>query len=173
MQVKINAVPVRGLNDRGLCDLAALAKERKLSVRFIELMPVGCGAGLEPVLSGEVRCLMEQAFGPCKEEREKQGFGPAQYMRPQGFKGSIGLISPVSHAFCADCNRIRITADGRLKLCLNHASGEDLRAMLRSGAGDEALLSVMRTAIFRKPEMHGFGENICDREARRMNEIGG
>ena len=173
MQVKINAVPVRGMNEEGLCELAALAKDRDLCVRFIELMPVGCGANLTPIPSDEVREMMIAAFGECGEDKQKHGFGPAKYIHPQGFKGSIGFISPISHEFCAECNRVRVTADGYLKLCLNHTAGADLRAMLRSGASDDALLDVLRSAILRKPTRHGFEENISDREVRRMNEIGG
>lgn len=173
MQVKINAVPVRGMNDKGLCDLAALAKERDVCVRFIELMPVGCGASLTPIPSDEVRRMMVEAFGECGEDRQKHGFGPAKYIHPRGFKGSIGFISPISHEFCSECNRVRVTADGYLKLCLNHTAGADLRAMLRGGASDEELLDVLKHAILRKPTRHGFEENISDREVRRMNEIGG
>lgn len=173
VKVKINAVPVRGWNDRQLCDLAALARDMALCVRFIELMPVGCGAQLEPVPSDEVRRLLEDAFGPMEPDTARHGFGPASYYQPQGFAGAIGLISPLSHAFCADCNRVRLTADGFLKLCLNHTAGTDLRALLRSGADDALLLETLRSAIYQKPARHGFGETIGDREVRRMNEIGG
>lgn len=173
MRVKINAVPVRGMNDQGLCDLAAMARDRDICVRFIELMPVGCGAHLTPVPSDEVRAMMEAAFGACHEDTHKHGFGPAKYIRPEGFVGSIGFISPISHEFCSECNRVRVTADGYLKLCLNHTAGADLRAMLRGGADDAKLLSVLEEAIRRKPTRHGFEENIGDREVRRMNEIGG
>lgn len=173
MQVKINAVPVRGMNDQGLCDLAALARDRDVCVRFIELMPVGCGANLTPIPTDEVREMMVRAFGDCAQDDKKHGFGPAKYIHPEGFKGSIGFISPISHEFCSECNRVRITADGYLKLCLNHTAGADLRAMLRGGASDEELLDVLHSAILRKPTRHGFEENISDREVRRMNEIGG
>lgn len=173
MRVKINAVPVRGLNDKDLCELAALAWDRDICVRFIELMPVGCGAELQPIPSDEVRRMMEEAFGPAQEDAGKHGFGPAKYIRPRGFTGSIGLISPMSHEFCGECNRVRLTADGYLKLCLNHTAGLDLRAMMRGGADDDALLEALSGAIARKPRRHGFEEDIGDREVRRMNEIGG
>lgn len=173
MRVKINAVPVGGMNEEGLADLAALARDRNLCVRFIELMPVGCGASLEPVSTETVRARLTEAFGELREDTLKHGFGPARYARPEGFRGSIGFISPMSHEFCDQCNRVRLTADGFLKLCLNHRAGIDLRGMLRAGAGDEELLTAMREAIYRKPTRHGFESEIDDREVRRMNEIGG
>lgn len=173
MRVKINAVPVRGMNDGDLVPLAGMARERDLCVRFIELMPVGCGAELTPVSSDEVRRRIEDAFGPAEEDARKHGFGPAKYIRPKGFAGSIGFISPMSHEFCADCNRVRLTADGFLKLCLNHTAGLDLRAMLRGGADDDTLYAALVRAIDKKPKRHGFEEEIGDREVRRMNEIGG
>ena len=173
MRVKVNAVPVRGMNDHQLAALATLARDREIHVRFIELMPVGCGAGLSPVPSDEVLKRMEAAFGPLAPDTARHGFGPARYVRPEGFAGSIGVISPMSHEFCDTCNRVRLTADGYLKLCLNHQAGLDVRALLREGADDEALLEALRAAIARKPSRHGFLEEIGDREERRMNEIGG
>ena len=173
MNVKINAVPVRGMNDQGLCELAGLARERDICVRFIELMPVGCGVGLTPVPSDEVRKMMETAFGPAHPDGAERGFGPATYIRPAGFAGAIDFISPLSHAFCSECNRVRLTADGYLKLCLNHTAGADLRALLRGGADDAALLDALKSAMLSKPARHGFEEEIGDREVRRMNEIGG
>lgn len=173
MRVKVNAVPVRGMNDHQLAALAALARDREIHVRFIELMPVGCGAGLSPVPSDEVLKRMEAAFGPLAPDTVRHGFGPARYVRPEGFAGSIGVISPMSHEFCDTCNRVRLTADGYLKLCLNHQAGLDVRALLREGADDAALLEALRAAIARKPSRHGFLEEIGDREERRMNEIGG
>lgn len=173
MRVKVNAVPVRGMNDHQLAALAALARDREIHVRFIELMPVGCGAGLSPVPSDEVLKRMEAAFGPLAPDTARHGFGPARYVRSEGFAGSIGVISPMSHEFCDTCNRVRLTADGYLKLCLNHQAGLDVRALLREGADDEALLEALRAAIARKPSRHGFLEEIGDREERRMNEIGG
>ena len=173
LQVKLNVVPVRGYNDNDLCGIAALARTLPVDVRFIELMPVGCGAGLLPIPTDEVRTRMEQAFGPLAEDHTRHGYGPATYVRPEGFQGSIGFISAVSHEFCDRCNRVRITPDGLLKLCLNHQSGIDLRALLRSGATDGDITEDIRQAILHKPIHHGFSESIEDKEQRRMNQIGG
>lgn len=173
LRVKLNAVPVRGLNDDGLCDLAALAREWPVDVRFIELMPVGCGAALTPVPTDEVRAIIEAGFGPLVPDGAKHGMGPAVYDKPEGFQGSIGFIGAVSHAFCDHCNRVRLTPEGALKLCLNHRNGVDLRALLRGGASDDALRQTIRDAIWQKPARHGFSEDIDDRETRGMNQIGG
>lgn len=173
LRVKLNAVPIREYNRNGLCELAALAKELPVDVRFIELMPVGCGTTLTPVPTDEVKALMESAFGTMQRDEGKHGLGPAVYYKPEGFLGSIGFISAVSHEFCDGCNRVRLTPEGILKLCLNHRSGLDLRAMLRGDATDDALRDAIRDAILRKPVHHGFSEDIDDREVRRMNQIGG
>lgn len=173
MRVKLNVVPVRKLNDASLVPLASLARDKDISVRFIELMPVGCGADLEPIEPSQIEQMMEDAFGQLTPDPSHHGYGPARYVKPNGFRGSLGFISAVSHEFCKDCNRVRLTADGRLKLCLNHQSGIDIRALLRGGITDEALTAAMREAIDKKPLRHGFLENVADREERRMNEIGG
>lgn len=171
--VKVNAVPIRGLNEDDLVPLASLAKDRPILVRFIELMPVGCGEGLSPIPSAEVLARLEAAFGPLEEDGERHGFGPARYVHPKDFRSSVGVISPMSHEFCDRCNRVRLTADGFLKLCLNHRAGLDVRALLREGADDETLLRALREAIAAKPERHGFSQDVEDRELRTMNEIGG
>lgn len=173
VRVKVNAVPARGLNERGLTALAALAKDRPIDVRFIELMPVGLGDTLEPIPSDEIEALLTEAFGPLTPDPSRHGWGPAKYVKPAGFTGSIGLIAAMTHEFCDQCNRVRLTADGRLKLCLNHADGLDVRALLRGGVSDDALGEALTAAIERKPRRHGFGESVPDREARRMNQIGG
>ena len=173
MPVKLNVVAVRGLNEEGLSELAGLARSLQLDVRFIELMPVGCGRGLSPVPNDEVLARLEQAFGPMTPVDAKRGLGPAAYYRPEGFMGCLGFISAVSHEFCGICNRVRLTPEGQLKLCLNHTVGMDLRAMLRGGCDDGALTGAIREAILNKPARHGFAEPIADRESRRMNRIGG
>lgn len=173
LRVKINAVPVREWNEAGLTELAELARERDICVRFIELMPVGCGAGLSPIPSDELEEKMTAAFGAMPRDESHHGYGPARYVRPAGFRGSIGFISPMSHEFCDRCNRVRLTADGFLKLCLNHRAGVDLRGLLREGISEAELETALREAIARKPKRHGFTEDIDDREIRRMNEIGG
>ncbi len=173
LSVKLNAVPVRGFNDDGLEALASLAREKPVCVRFIELMPLGCARALRPVPEEEVLARLTDAFGPPEEDAAPHGHGPARYVRFPGFVGSVGFISPISCEFCARCNRVRLTAEGQLKLCLNHAGGPDLRALLRGSADDAALADAIRRAVAEKPARHAFDEELGDREARRMNEIGG
>ncbi len=174
LQVKINAVPVRSLKKQGLLDLAGLARDRDICVRFIELMPLGFGRTVRPLPLPELRQWLEEAFGPMEKDPQPHGDGPAEYFRPAGFRGSIGFIAAVSHAFCDNCNRIRLTADGQLKLCLNHASDLDLRELLRNGADDRQITEALKDAIARKPREHEFANHaIQDPEKRAMSAIGG
>ena len=176
LQVKINTVPVRGYNEGDLAQIALLAKTEPICVRFIELMPIGCGAGAwgaGRIPSPEVAKILNQAFGEPVTDEQAHGHGPARYVKYPGFLGSVGFISAVSHEFCESCNRVRLTADGRLKLCLNHTQGLDLRKMLRDGASDDEILEAVRGAISDKPKRHAFYEDIGDHEERCMNAIGG
>lgn len=173
LDVKLNAVPIRGMNENDLVSVAALAKDKPLCVRFIELMPVGCGAAFSPIPTDEVLAKMEAAFGALPPDETRHGDGPACYVKPRGFVGSIGFIGAVSHEFCDHCNRVRLTSDGFLKLCLNHSAGLNLRELLRSGASDEQITAAIYDAIQKKPQRHGFYEALPDQEGRRMNEIGG
>ncbi|MBR1496478.1 MAG: GTP 3',8-cyclase MoaA [Oscillospiraceae bacterium] len=173
IQTKLNAIPLRGVNVEELPSLAALARENPICVRFIELMPLGCARDLTPVPTVEVMEHLEAAYGPLCPDDAVRGHGPAVYVRPEGFQGSLGFISALSHEFCGHCNRVRLTADGSFKLCLNHTKGTDLRALLRSGASDGEVEAAIRSALAEKPARHNFREALADREARRMNEIGG
>lgn len=173
LNVKVNTVPVRGFNEKDLTSIAYLAKESPVCVRFIELMPIGCGTQVERIPSAEVSQRLREAFGEPAEDTQPYGYGPARYVKYPGFKGAVGFISAVSHEFCVSCNRVRLTADGRLKLCLNHTKGLDLRGMLRQGADDREILDAVRRAIEEKPARHAFFEEISDHEARSMNAIGG
>ncbi len=172
-RVEINVVPVCGVNEDDLENIAAFAKTMPVDVRFIELMPVGYGALLGYVSMDTVRRKIEEAFGPMKTDNNKHGAGPAVYYKPEDFIGSIGFIGAISHEFCDGCNRVRITPEGKLKLCLNHSVGLDLREMLRAGAGDNELIEAIKNSIQNKPINHGFSQNISDRETKRMNQIGG
>ena len=173
LTVKLNAVPVSGMKPEGLLRLANLARERDICVRFIELMPVGFGKDLVPMDLDALKSSLEAEFGPLLPDPIRHGDGPAVYWKPEGFAGSIGFIAAVSHAFCDGCNRIRITADGRLKLCLNHVTGLDLRALLREGADDACLTAAILEAISHTPEKQDFFAPVSDLENRSMNAIGG
>ncbi len=173
LRVKLNCVPA-GENDGQLVPLAALARDRKLDVRFIELMPIGLGSTLPRRTEEEVRAILEQAFGPALPCAQGGGDGPGRYVTFGGFTGRVGFISAMTHQFCHQCNRVRLTATGFLKTCLQYDQGVDLKALLDQGAEDDALLAAMKEAIFHKPASHHFGGGAQARdEGRNMNQIGG
>ena len=171
--VKLNCVPQAGVNEGELENLAALAENRPLQVRFIEMMPIGYGAAM-PCISGpelrqrfarrwpELQPLTEAAFGD----------GPAVYYTVPGWQGSIGFIAAVHGKFCASCNRVRLTSQGFLRPCLASEAGCDLRALLRSGADDTQLLAAIRETIWAKPREHHFEDSSMP-ATRGMYRIGG
>jgi cyclic pyranopterin phosphate synthase len=154
IRVKINCVPVRGFNEEEILPLTLLAREKDIAVRFIELMPLGSGADLEPVPGGEIAALIEKAFGALTPFSGVEGSGPAVYYSLPGFAGKIGFINPVSHGFCEACNRLRLTSEGFLKLCLSSSIGIDLRTLLRSGAPDAELAAAVAETAAKKPRFH-------------------
>ncbi|MCH5342688.1 MAG: GTP 3',8-cyclase MoaA [Acetatifactor sp.] len=175
MTLKINCVPCRQLNDADVVAVAQLAKERPVDVRFIELMPIGCGASFDGIPSEEILRRLEAVFGEAEAVAERRGNGPAEYYSFEGFQGKIGFISPLSHKFCDRCNRVRLTAEGRLKLCLHYDHGIDLRELLRDETMDnEHIRERIIRAVAQKPEAHHF-EGLDDKDAdkRKMYQIGG
>jgi cyclic pyranopterin phosphate synthase len=173
--LKVNTVVVRGLNDDEVVDFARLTLEGDWHVRFIELMPLGTNAawaGDGYVSVGEVRRRIEDALGELMPAKVGVGNGPARYYRLPGAVGTIGFISPVSEHFCYQCNRLRLTADGRLRPCLLSDYEMDLRTPLRQGAGLTEVRELLIRSIRAKPERHHLDESISPRE-RAMSEIGG
>lgn len=175
LTVKVNVVPMKGINEEQLVPLAALAARYPVHVRFIEMMPVGCGAAVEGLREEEVLAKLEASFGPMLPAEPPGGSGPAVYRRPEGFLGSIGWISAVSHKFCRSCSRIRLTADGWLKTCLQYEAGLHLSDLLRKNASQEELCQAVAEAIRKKPACHAFGEVQEGEgwEKRPMSGIGG
>ena len=173
LTVKLNCVPV-GDNDSQLVPLAALARDRDLAVRFIELMPIGLGATLPRRTQAEVLEHLEEAFGPALPCAQTGGAGPGHYVTFPGFRGRVGFISAMTHQFCGSCNRVRLTATGFLKTCLQYEDGADLKALLDAGADDAALRGAIEEAIFHKPAQHHFAAPRAPGDERRnMNQIGG
>ncbi|HOO26960.1 MAG TPA: GTP 3',8-cyclase MoaA [Lachnospiraceae bacterium] len=176
--LKLNCVLTRKNKD-DITALAGLAKEQKLAVRFIELMPIGQGKiflenGKGVLQEAEAVKLLEEAYGKLIPCEENSGNGPAVYYRPEGFCGKIGFISALSHKFCETCNRIRLTTTGYLKLCLQYETGIDLKTLLRNGASDEEIRAVVLQTIKEKPAGHAFcSGKIVQEENRGMSEIGG
>jgi len=176
--IKFNCVPIAGVNEEEIPALVALAREQAVKVRFIELMPIGCAyeVGYQGVAMAKVRSLIECAYGPLKPAGLKAGTvnGPAVYYRLAGFKGEVGFIDAMEHKFCASCNRVRLTAEGFLKLCLNAKTGLDIRQLLRSGISDDNLRLAVQQAIYHKPEEHFFDDEHNDaRDSRAMVQVGG
>ena len=156
--VKLNCVPIRSFNEEDILPLAALARDRDIAVRYIELMPLGSASALEPISSAEVASLIEKAYGPLVPFSGILGSGPAVYYSLSGFKGKIGLINAVSHGFCETCNRLRLTSEGLLKPCLSNDLSLDLRELVRRGAGDGELSQAILEAVTKKPRFHNFSE---------------
>jgi cyclic pyranopterin phosphate synthase len=171
--VKLNVVVMRGINDDEVEDFARLTLDHPWHVRFIELMPVGDMATLEwkhVVPSAEV---LERASAAVKglaaTDDKPLGNGPAAYYRAPGAPGSIGVITPMTHTYCGDCNRVRLTADGRLRTCLFGTHEVSFREPLRRG---EPLLPVFRSALAAKPPEH----HLLQMDAgglKALSEVGG
>jgi len=174
--VKLNCVPVRSFNEEEILPLAALAKNKNIAVRFIELMPLGSATGLKPVSGDETAALLEQAYGALSPIPGVHGNGPAVYYSLPGFTGMIGFINPVSKGFCETCNRLRLSSEGLLKPCLSADMALDLRTLLRSGAGDTQLAEVIMEAAAKKPGFHTFSHVYGAAPAEHtdgMSKIGG
>lgn len=197
--IKINVVAMQGFNQDEVQDFGRLTLEREWHVRFIELMPMGQGsqgrldelesmADTPRCVSPDFQNLLQEAhiqdgflsiaqvrqllepLGDL-ESSEVLGNGPARYYRLPNARGTLGFISPISEYFCSNCNRLRLTADGRLRPCLMAEHELDLRTTLRSGASQEEIQSLIREAIAAKPERHLIDRNIVPSD--RMVQIGG
>ncbi|MDO8964527.1 MAG: GTP 3',8-cyclase MoaA [Coriobacteriia bacterium] len=193
--VKVNVVVVRSL-EQDLVSFARMTLDRPVHIRFIEYMPVGgddepvpggacssdtgAGAGAwteaDHVPSDEIlaRLMVEGAAAglgtlePVQKDSAPGGWGPARYYRFAGAQGTLGVISPLSHHFCGECNRLRLTADGKLRTCLFSDEELDARAVLRGGSDDD-VRELILTALASKPESH----NMRIGTLRRMSQIGG
>ena len=171
LNLKINCVSMAGAEDDWIA-LAALAKDRPLTVRFIELMPIGMGQGSAPCTEAEVSAALERVYGPLTPYDTPLGNGPAHYCSLPDFKGKIGFISAVSHQFCERCNRVRLTASGYLKTCLQYDVGAALAPLLKES--DDVIRAAIEDAVSRKPVSHQFSNPSPEhREGRIMSQIGG
>jgi cyclic pyranopterin phosphate synthase len=170
--VKINVVLLHGLLPGEVDDFLAMARDTPVTVRFIERMPIGCSSSEGYVSADGVRARILSLPGA----REAAGGRPAaalDYDIP-GFAGRVGLISPVSRKFCADCNRLRVTAVGRLRNCLFGRETLDLRGLLRGGGDDAAIAAMIRQAVAAKPEGHDLcGSGTVPSGAEPMSRVGG
>ncbi len=155
--VKINMVPMRGINDDEIEAFARLTLDSDCQVRFIEFMPSACIDFWSPeryIATDEIRKTIE-AFSTLTAVRTRKN-GPSRYFRLKGAKGVVGFISALTHHFCEDCNRLRLTADGKLRPCLFSETEIDLMSPLRNGAPDSEIARLLRLAVEIKPEGHRF-----------------
>jgi GTP 3',8-cyclase len=172
--IKVNAVAMRGFTEEEALGFAEFARSTDFQVRFIEFMPLDGDRAWTPdsVLTGEELRGMIHRTHPL-QELPREPSATARVFRFVDGKGEIGFINPVSEPFCADCNRIRLTADGNLRTCLFSMQETDLRDPLREGASDGELEAVIRDAVWRKELKHRIGEPGFRQPPRTMSAIGG
>ena len=175
IRTKINCVLLKGINDHEFFDLVELAKNYDLNVRFIEIMPIGYGKGLDGYDREELLKLLSEKYPIYETDHRVLGNGPASYISIPGFKGSIGFIDAIHGKFCSSCNRIRLTSDGILKLCLYYENGIDLKKLLRNDASEEEIVEAMKKTIYKKPTEHQFHliAKEGSEELKKMSQIGG
>lgn len=175
IRTKINSVLLQGINKDDFFQLVRLASIYQVDVRFIEIMPIGFGRRFKGCSHQELLSMLSKQYPNHVQVHEHRGNGPATYIYLPGFKGCIGFIDAIHGKFCNACNRVRLTADGILKLCLYYQNGINLKSMLRSGSPDSVIRTAMEQAIFQKPAEHQFHLAALEgpAEQRRMSQIGG
>ena len=172
--IKINMVPILGVNEDEIADFARLTFDHPWQVRFIEFMPVSSGLDYSPEqLYPADRIQADlQKLADLNCEEQAGIVGPARIYRLKGAQGTVGIIPAVSEHFCGECNRLRLTADGQLRPCLLSQQEIDLRSILRDGVADEVLAELLEKSVAVKPERHCVDENYQP-GSRRMQGIGG
>ncbi|PKN51506.1 MAG: GTP 3',8-cyclase MoaA [Deltaproteobacteria bacterium HGW-Deltaproteobacteria-13] len=177
--IKINTVAIKGFNDDEAADFVRLAAEKPFQVRFIELMPVGhtnldYGEDYMPTWQLIEQISRHYELEPVKNKRNKSD-GPAKIFKIKGGLGEIGFINPVSDHFCSTCNRMRLTSDGKLRVCLLNEAEIDLKKALRENCSDAELEKLIRDAVLLKPKQHDLicTDNSVKKCYRNMSEIGG
>ena len=172
-EVKINVVVMKGINDHELLDFVELAKDRPLTVRFIEFMPFlgnrWSMASLFPYR--KMRELIESKYDLLALQNDQSAVGK-DFAIP-GFEGKVGFVTSMTESFCGDCDRVRLTADGSIKPCLFSPAENNLRGLLREGASDEEIEQVIRAAMIRKPREHKPMVQLATIQSRSMIQIGG
>ncbi|MEA2217466.1 MAG: 3,8-cyclase [Solirubrobacteraceae bacterium] len=172
--IKINAVGMRDFTETEILPFAEFAREHPYEVRFIEFMPLDADHQWDPslVLTGdEIRAAIDAVF-PL-EALPRDPSATARVYRFKDGKGKIGFINPLSEPFCGDCDRIRVTAEGKLRTCLFSLHETDLRTPMRDGVSDDGLREVVRDAVWRKELKHGVNEPGFRQPERTMSQIGG
>lgn len=171
--VKINAVVMRGVNDDEIVDFARFGRERGVVVRFIEWMPLDADEGWTNDRVVSQKEIVEAIHAEFPVELVKREHEPAQRFRYLDGGGEIGVIASVTQAFCGDCDRVRLTAEGQLRNCLFAVDEFDLRTLLRSGATDDEIAAAMADGVMAKWAGHQIGQVHFIRPHRSMSQIGG
>lgn len=174
LPIKINMIPIRGINDDEIEDFALLTKYSSYHVRFIEFMPIA-----------PRKLWAANKYVPAEEIRERAAsiapimpvsirrLGPARYYRYENAPGVLGFISPISHHFCSSCNRLRMTCDGRLRPCLFSETEVDVKSAIRSGIADSEIESLLKHAVEIKPGSHSLSSETGFDHLKPMARIGG
>lgn len=175
IHTKINCVLLKGINDNEFFNLVNLAKDYHLDVRFIEIMPIGFGKGLEGFNKCDLIEKISQIYPDYEIVDKSLGNGPASYISIPGFQGCIGFIDAIHGKFCDQCNRVRLTSDGILKLCLYYENGINIKNMLRNGSSSDEIYAAMQKTIYKKPSEHQFHLIAKEgtEEIKNMSQIGG
>ncbi|GAA1955313.1 GTP 3',8-cyclase MoaA [Catenulispora subtropica] len=174
--VKVNSVLMRGINDAEAPHLLRWCLERGYELRFIEQMPLDAQHGwdrAEMITADEILAALEREFTLTPEGEQVRGAAPAETWLVDGGPGRVGVIASVTRPFCGACDRVRLTADGQVRTCLFAREESDLRAAVRSGAGDAELAERWRTAMLGKKRAAGIGEPDFVQPDRPMSAIGG
>ena len=174
--MKLNSVLMKDMNEEDLIPLVEYAGLKKTDIRFIELMPIGCGMHHTGIPTPCLIERLEERYGrsyPADSDTDTSLRGPARYYIFGEHPGRVGFISPLTHRFCDSCRRVRLTAEGFLKLCLQYPDGVDLRSPLRGGASDEELSAIILDAVKHKKASHSFDSPCMTTDRRRMVQIGG
>ena len=175
-RIRLNAVAIKGITEREIVPLANFAREQGMEMRFIEFMPLDAENNWQhdQVLSGEeIRRAIEEAIGPLDPAPRPDASQPATDFDFADGSGRIGFINPVSQPFCEDCNRLRLTAEGKVRNCLFSTVEWDARAILRGGGTDKELLALVRDSIRAKKPGHGIDSTDFHKPERAMYQIGG
>jgi cyclic pyranopterin phosphate synthase len=172
--IKLNVVMMKGINDNEVLHFGRLALDESYHIRFIECMPIGMETNsLAFIANEEVAKALVEAFGPLIPVSRGPYDGPAERFRFEGGKGEIGFISAISHSFCQDCNRLRLTANGMLLPCLLSDAEVSIKNSLRRGCLDGELIEVFREAVRLKPACHPLNGQNHQKVHRKMCSVGG
>lgn len=171
LEVKINSVIMKDINENAIEELAKLTLNSQLDVRFIELMPIGQGKKFTGISNNDIYDRLEKIFEFDRNYKEIKGV--STYYKLKDSKGNIGFISPINSCFCETCNKIRLTSDGVIKRCLNSKGNTNIKESLDKNVEKEEIKEILEQEIFKKPERHLFGKENKDEELKNMNAIGG